>query len=102
MDRTPGRYDRRRALRAARGFCGACTRDALGSPAPDLFSRLCGMELSNNALPLCSDGLRHARVRGACRRSQTWRILEVTDPDDVPAHTKVQKLYFGDDFMLRR
>ena len=26
----------------------------------------------------------------------------VTYPDDVPAHTKVQKLYFGDDFMLRR
>jgi len=33
---------------------------------------------------------------------ETWRILEVTYPDDVPAHTKVQKLYFGDDFMLRR
>jgi hypothetical protein len=27
---------------------------------------------------------------------------EVTYPDDVPAHTKVQKLYFGNDFMLRR
>jgi hypothetical protein len=26
----------------------------------------------------------------------------VTYPDDVPARTKVQKLYFGDDFMLRR
>ena len=26
----------------------------------------------------------------------------MTYPDDVPAHTKVQKLYFGDDFMLRR
>jgi len=26
----------------------------------------------------------------------------VTYPDNVPAHTKVQKLYFGDDFMLRR
>src|SRR6202045_4227368 len=34
--------------------------------------------------------------------SETWRVLEVTYPDDVPAHTKVQKLYFGDDFMLRR
>ena len=32
----------------------------------------------------------------------TWRVLEVTYPDDVPAHTKVQQLYFGDDFMLRR
>jgi hypothetical protein len=26
----------------------------------------------------------------------------VTYPDDVPAHTKVQQLYFGDDLMLRR
>jgi len=33
---------------------------------------------------------------------ETWRVLEVTYPDDVPAHTKVQKLYFGDDFLLRR
>jgi len=33
---------------------------------------------------------------------ETWRVLQVTYPDDVPAHTKVQKLYFGDDFMLRR
>ena len=33
---------------------------------------------------------------------ETWRVLEVTYPEDVPAHTKVQKLYFGDDFMLRR
>jgi hypothetical protein len=33
---------------------------------------------------------------------ETWRILEVTYPDDVPAHTKVQQLYFDDDFMLRR
>jgi hypothetical protein len=33
---------------------------------------------------------------------ETWRVLEVTYPDDVPAHTKVQQLYFGDDFMLRR
>jgi hypothetical protein len=33
---------------------------------------------------------------------EAWRVLEVTYPDDVPAHTKVQKLYFGGDFMLRR
>ena len=32
----------------------------------------------------------------------TWRVLEVTYPDDVPAHTKVQQLYFDHDFMLRR
>jgi hypothetical protein len=28
---------------------------------------------------------------------ETWRVLEVTYPEGVPAHTKVQKLYFGDD-----
>jgi hypothetical protein len=33
---------------------------------------------------------------------EPWRVLEVTYPDDVPAHTKVQKLYFDDDFMPRR
>jgi hypothetical protein len=33
---------------------------------------------------------------------ETWRTLEVTYPDDVPAHTKVQQLYFDDDFMLKR
>jgi hypothetical protein len=33
---------------------------------------------------------------------ETWRVLEVTYPDDVPAHTKVQTLYFDQRFMLKR
>jgi hypothetical protein len=33
---------------------------------------------------------------------ETWRVLEVTYPDCIPAHTKVQKLYFDDRFMLKR
>lgn len=33
---------------------------------------------------------------------ETWRTIEVTYPDDVPAHTKVQKFYFGPDLLLRR
>ncbi len=33
---------------------------------------------------------------------ETRRLLEVTYPDDVPAHTKVQKLYFDESFMLKR
>jgi hypothetical protein len=33
---------------------------------------------------------------------ETWRVLEVTYPDDIPAHTKVQKLYFDDGFMAKR
>lgn len=33
---------------------------------------------------------------------ETWRRLEVTYPDHIAAHTKVQTFYFGEDFMLRR
>jgi hypothetical protein len=33
---------------------------------------------------------------------QTWRGLEVTFPDTVHSHTRVQKFYFGEDFLLRR
>jgi hypothetical protein len=34
--------------------------------------------------------------------NECWRVLEVTFPDDVPTHTKVQKFYFDDEFMLKR
>jgi signal transduction histidine kinase len=33
---------------------------------------------------------------------ETWRVLEVTYPDNIPAHTKTQRLYFDDAFMLKR
>lgn len=33
---------------------------------------------------------------------ETWRVLEVTYPPHVPAHTPVQKLYFDKDGMLKR
>jgi len=33
---------------------------------------------------------------------EAWSVLEVTFPDSVPAHTKVQRFYFGSDSMLRR
>ena len=33
---------------------------------------------------------------------EDWRVLEVIYPDSVPAHTKVQKFYFGPDLLLRR
>jgi hypothetical protein len=33
---------------------------------------------------------------------EQWRVLEVIYPDNVPAHTKEQKFYFGPDFLLRR
>jgi hypothetical protein len=34
---------------------------------------------------------------------ESWRVLEVAYPDDVPAHTKIQRLYFdATTFMLKR
>lgn len=33
---------------------------------------------------------------------ETWRVLEVTFPDNIPTHNKVQKFMFDDKFMLRR
>lgn len=33
---------------------------------------------------------------------ETWRVLKVTYPDNIPAHTKTQELYFDGTFMLKR
>jgi hypothetical protein len=33
---------------------------------------------------------------------ETWRRLEITYPDHIPAHTSVQIAYFGEDFLLKR
>ena len=33
---------------------------------------------------------------------ETWRVIEVTYPDDIPAHCKVQKVYFDESHMLKR
>ena len=33
---------------------------------------------------------------------ETWRVLEVTFPDDYPTHSKTQLFYFDKEFMLRR
>jgi hypothetical protein len=35
-------------------------------------------------------------------RGQIWRVLEVTYPDSFATHTKVQKFYYNDAFMLQR
>jgi hypothetical protein len=35
-------------------------------------------------------------------RGQTWRVLEVTFPNSFATHTKVQKYYYNDDFLLQR
>ena len=47
-----------------------------GSPAPDLFPRLRGLELSNNALPLCTGWQQRKGTFGwACRYEQN-RLFE--------------------------
>jgi hypothetical protein len=33
---------------------------------------------------------------------ETWRVLEVTYPDNIPAYTNTQRLYVDDAFMLKR
>lgn len=33
---------------------------------------------------------------------ETWRVLEVTYPDDIPTHNKIQRFYYDEQFMLRR
>jgi hypothetical protein len=38
---------------------------------------------------------------GHNENDEHWRVLEVTFPDSVPAHTKVQKFFFGPDLLLR-
>jgi hypothetical protein len=33
---------------------------------------------------------------------ETWRVLEVVFPDDIPTHNRVQQFMFDEKFMLRR
>jgi hypothetical protein len=33
---------------------------------------------------------------------ETWRVLKVTHPDNIPAHAKTQNLYFDDALTLKR
>lgn len=33
---------------------------------------------------------------------QSWRVLEVTYPDNIPFHTKTQRLYFNEQGLLQR
>jgi hypothetical protein len=51
---------------------------------------------------LIGSGFATRELEDHAEAGETWRVLEVTYPDDVPAHTKVQKLYFDQSFMLKR
>jgi hypothetical protein len=60
------------------------------------------VEQLDRAIPARRIGLRIRELETHAEAGETWRVLEVTYPDDVPAHTKVQKLYFDQSFMLKR
>ena len=51
---------------------------------------------------LAEPGFVTRELNGHDENDEHWRVLEVTYPDGVPAHTKVQKFYFGRDLLLRR
>lgn len=51
---------------------------------------------------LTHPGFEHRELAEHHENGEVWRVMEVTFPDDVPAHTKVQQFYFGPDNLLRR
>jgi hypothetical protein len=56
------------------------------------------------ATPFCFSwpGFETREVKEHQERGETWRVLEVTYPDTFATHTKVQKFYYNDAFMLQR
>ena len=51
---------------------------------------------------LTMPGVRVAEIEPIVENGQTWQGLEVIMPDDIATHSRIQKFYFGDDFLLRR
>ena len=51
---------------------------------------------------LAEPGFMTREAAGHEENNEHWRVLEVTYPDHIPAHTKSQKFYFGPDLLLRR
>lgn len=47
-------------------------------------------------------GAKVGEIESIVEDGETWRGLEVIMPDDVATHSRIQKFYFGDDFLLRR
>jgi hypothetical protein len=47
-------------------------------------------------------GFTTREVESHVENRQTWRVLEVMYPDNVPAHTSQQRLYFDEAGMLKR
>ncbi|RFZ90940.1 hypothetical protein D0C36_18515 [Mucilaginibacter conchicola] len=47
-------------------------------------------------------GIQVKEIAPYTERNETWRVLEVTFPDDMLSHSKVQQFYFDDNYLLRR
>jgi hypothetical protein len=48
------------------------------------------------------DGVRTEELAPWQENGETWRRLQVTLPDDIASHSKVQTFYFDDDLLLKR
>ncbi|KAJ9604609.1 hypothetical protein H2200_010723 [Cladophialophora chaetospira] len=47
-------------------------------------------------------GIRTKEVEEHTENGQTWRVLEVTYPDDFATHCRVQRFYYDERYQLRR
>jgi hypothetical protein len=47
-------------------------------------------------------GTKVREIQPMLENGETWEGLEVFMPEDVATHSRVQKFYFGNDFLLRR
>lgn len=54
--------------------------------------------------PFCfaTPGFVTRELESHVENGQVWRVLEITCPDDVPTHCRVQKFYYDENFVLRR
>jgi hypothetical protein len=74
----------------------------VGRPAPDVLPGLRDVELPLHAILLHYARLYDSGARSSLQNGPISRVIEVTFPDSVPTHCRVQKFYYDDNFMLRR
>ena len=83
-------------------FAGHVRETPLGQAAFDVFSGLRVVELPDSTIPVRVARFQFQELDPHVDSRDTWRVLEVTYPNNIPAHTKTQRLYFDDTFMLKR
>jgi hypothetical protein len=47
-------------------------------------------------------GFKTRQLENHVENGETWHVLEVIFPDDIPTHNKIQRFYYDNKFMLRR